>query len=138
MADAFVAREDFRIGAGVEKDVHHLQVVGGGGEQERRRSLGVQVSAREVRLRHGHARVHIRAVGQQGLHQPQFGLAIRNAGHGVVKTVHRIRGEAFPLAGRPVQRREAARLSCWDRRHDPAATARLSTWPRTTATSKGV
>ena len=70
------------------------------------RVVGVRVSGGEGRLAFGHARVHIRAVGDQGFHQTQFGLAIRNSRHGVFKPVYRIRGVTFPGGGCPMQGRK--------------------------------
>ena len=88
MAVAFVAVTIFGSAPASSRMLHHLQIVGRAGEQERRRAHRVQVSARELRLRLRHARIHICAVGQQRLHQPQLGLTIRNAGHRVFKPVH--------------------------------------------------
>ncbi len=50
---------------------------------------GVAPTVSRIRSRYSarlrHARVHIRAVSQQSLHQLQLGLTIRNAGHRVFK-----------------------------------------------------
>ena len=87
--------------------LHHLQIVGRAGEQERRRSHRVLVSARDTGLRLGHARVRICAVREQSVHQLQLGLAIRNTAHRVDQTVHAVCREAFPFRRRPMQRRKA-------------------------------
>ena len=60
-----------------------------------------------LRLALRHARVWIRAVSQQRLHQPQLGLTIRNAAHRVIKSIHAVRRVAFPFRRRPMQRCEA-------------------------------